>query len=387
MWHLSPGGGRAGGGGTVVRDHPPHCCSRRGTQGASAGGQRALPCRAPPHAASRLPFPAAPLARREPVLSRSTLTGAKPSGQRGVRLRLGTPAPQGSSAHGHRLPARVAQHPSGCLPPVPGKGEGDIQGPSGCTRPGTGQGSVGQGTDTQGCQEPAWGRALPWGAVPVPTEVALARGCSRTPRSPPLPPTRVCSLHRTRVFPGAHPQPPTHPPAAACRHAGTHHPPTHTACPRHAHPEQCTRTPRAVHTHALGRAHTRARAGVAPTHRLVAVGHARGNGDTLRSASRTPASVRWISHPGTNDHAGSAVDPPPPPPRTNNSHTHAEAQCGSRGDAVGTVALARSLRSRGAPTRCTQPLHPTAAHCPGLALRTNTRGVSRATPPPRVGVG
>lgn len=129
MWHLSPGGGRAWWGGTLVRDHPRHCCGRRGTQGASAGAQRALPCRAPPHTAGHPRFPAAPPARREPVLSRSTLTGAKPSGQRGVRLRLGTPAPQGSSARGHCLPAHVAQHPGDH--PRPRERRGGHSGPLG----------------------------------------------------------------------------------------------------------------------------------------------------------------------------------------------------------------------------------------------------------------
>lgn len=169
--------------------------------------------------------------------------------------------------------------------PVPGKGEGDTEG---CSQRqamlSASSHSVRWGPDTQEvgrgepaaplprrCQEPAWGPVCPSDAVPLPMGEAASPGTRVLTDSTPIPafPTPARSLHPTGAFPGTPSHSPHHhhPPPAACTQAGPSHLPTHTrACATHTRSSAhaCTKT----------RAHPRARAlaGVAPTHRLNAVG-------------------------------------------------------------------------------------------------------------------
>lgn len=133
-------------------------------------------------------------------------------------------------------------------------GQGGAGSPSPSEVPGT---SLGPGVPIRRCPSAHGGSSQPWhtGAHRLHTH-------PRFPHTRPLPPSHRCLPWHTLPQP-----PPPPPPPAACTQAGPSHLPTHTrACATHTRSSAhaCTKT----------RAHPRARAlaGVAPTHRLNAVG-------------------------------------------------------------------------------------------------------------------
>lgn len=178
--------------------------------------------------------------------------------------------------------------------------------------------------------------------------------CTHLPAFPHVPApsiTLVCSL--------AHTHSPKHTHPAARRHAGTHHLSIH----------------RRAHTCTL-------RLGLLPHTSSMQLAH--GNGDMLSSASLRLTGVLWVSQPGANAHAGSAVDPPHTRKHSawgSGTHAHREAQCGSQGDRGGD-----RLRC-GSHTQPAQPwspdlLRPAPAHL-GLPLPVHKHpwGVMGHAPP------
>ena len=111
-------------------------------------------------------------------------------------------------------------------------------------------------------------------------------------------------------------------PTRNLQHTPTHTHPYSTHTPTHAHHDQYTRVyaVRADGAHACTSmcSHAHKHLGWCCSHTQAQCGlHARGNEDTLSSASRTHPGLLWSSHPSTNAHSVSAVAP-------TRMHTHTQ---------------------------------------------------------------
>lgn len=164
-------------------------------------------------------------------------------------------------------------------------------------------------------------------------------------------------------------------PTRNLQHTPTHTHPYSTHTPTHAHHDQYTRVyaVRADGAHACTSmcSHAHKHLGWCCSHTQAQCGlHARGNEDTLSSASRTHPGLLWSSHPSTNAHSVSAVAPTRMHTHTqtlspgfSRTHTRAHVSASSQGRSDRAMPCSGSctpLCSRGAPARRTRRLHTSA---------------------------